>query len=105
MQLGLFHFISPLHQTVNFSINNFVCYRDMSKNNPPMPLEVAIFKLHVNTPAFFTQHVQLNFPFEIDVKYIFKQIPNLTQLEFFLSSRVYFASMTSPFYLFLRTAP
>lgn len=79
----------------------------MSKNNPPMPLEVAIFKLHVyvHTPAFFTQHVQLNFPFEIDVKYIFKQIPNLTQLEFFLSSRVYFASMTGPFYLFLRTAP
>lgn len=38
----------------------------MSKNNPPMPLEVAIFKLHVHTPAFFTQHVQLNFPFEIE---------------------------------------
>lgn len=68
----------------------------MSKNNPPMPLEVAIFKLHVHTPAFFTQHVQLNFPFEIDVKYIFKQF-----MEFFLSSRVYFASMTGPFYLFL----
>lgn len=46
----------------------------MSKNNPPMPLEVAIFKLHVHTPAFFTQHVQLNFPFEIDVKYIFSRL-------------------------------